>query len=170
MVTLQPTVRLCLSQWGCSQGKIRKCCHNPKRFVQTEKCLGTEIAEVETKPGGGCVQDVGRRYWGRVQWGCTPWRCLQRQDAQGSRVSLAHGEGSAKKQDFAQFWLVLFGVKLPFISLRRRSALCLGPVPVWCRQGSLLIGRSPAQRLGAPWASQLLAGGVGEPRGWHDPA
>ena len=45
----------------------------------------------------------------------------------------------------------------------------LGPVPVRCRQGNLLVRCSPAQHLGAPWASQLLAGGVGEPRGWHDP-
>lgn len=53
LVTLQATVCSRLSQWDCSQGKIGKLCRNPQRFVQAERCLGTEIAEEETKPGGG---------------------------------------------------------------------------------------------------------------------
>lgn len=98
MVTLQTTVCSCLNQWSCSQGKIRKCCHNPKRFVQTGKHLGTERAKVETKPGEECVEGVRRRRWRRVQWGCTPRRCLGQQDTHRSRVSLARGEESAKNQ------------------------------------------------------------------------
>lgn len=61
LVAIQAAVCSSLSQWGCSQGKIRKCCYNPRRFVQTEKHRGAEIAEVGTQPGGRCVRGGQRR-------------------------------------------------------------------------------------------------------------
>lgn len=92
---------------------------------------------LEGGTGGGCSGDARLR------------DTLNGRTLRGAEFHLLMERGQLKPGDFAQFWLVLLGIKLPFIFLQRHSALCLGPVPLWCRRESSRLPFTSA----APWGS-----------------
>jgi len=151
-----------LSQRACSQEKVGKCCRSPGRLVQTEKCLGTEIAEVETKPGGAAL-GVRGRCWRRASGAARLRGALSGRVLGGAELCLRTERGQLKTREFCSVLPCVAGREAALRSAPATLSPMLGAVPGWCRWGRLLSCRPPVQRLGAPRASQLRALEWGNP-------